>query len=90
MTHHPFSEWNSITRSPLVGTIKGLCMPSSQPKRAERAIQAIRDQVELPPEAAEALEGLVDVVGTMENRVAALEGKGRPHPTAQMDLSNRN
>ena len=65
-------------------------MPSSQPKRAERAKQAIRDQVELPPEAAEALEGLVDVVGTMENRVATLEGKGRPHPTAQMDLSNRN
>jgi hypothetical protein len=66
MTHHPFSEWNSITRSPLVGTIKELCMPSSQLKRAERAIQAIRDQAELPPEAADALEELVDVVGTME------------------------
>jgi hypothetical protein len=68
-------------------------MPTSQLKRAERAIQAIRDQAELPSEAADALEGLVDVVGTMENRVAALEGlegKGRPHPTAQMHLSNRN
>jgi hypothetical protein len=61
-----------------------------QLKRAERAIQAIRDQADLPPEAADALEELVDVVGTMEKRVAALEFKGRPHPTAQMDLSNRN
>jgi hypothetical protein len=55
-------------------------MPTSQLKRAERAIQAIRDQAELPPEAADALEGLVDVVGTMENRVAALEGKGSSSP----------
>ena len=45
-----------------------------QLKRAERAIQATRDQAELPAEAADALEELVDVVGTMENRVAALEG----------------
>jgi hypothetical protein len=74
MTHHPFSEWNSITRSPLVGTIKELCSVCSQLKRAERAIQAIRDQAELPPEAADALEELVDVVGTMEKRVTALEG----------------
>jgi hypothetical protein len=29
-------------------------MPSSQLKRAERAIQTIRDQAELPPEAADA------------------------------------
>jgi hypothetical protein len=65
-------------------------MPSSQLKRAERAIKAIRDQGELPPEAADALEERVDVVGTMENRVAALETKGRPHPTSQMHLSNRN
>jgi hypothetical protein len=65
-------------------------MPTSQLKRAERAIQAIRDRAELPPKAADSLEELVDVVGTMENRVAALETKGRPHPTAQMELSNRN
>ena len=35
-------------------------MPSSQLKPAERAIQAIRDQAELPPEAADALQELVD------------------------------
>jgi hypothetical protein len=73
MTHHPFSEWNSITRSPLVGTIKELCMPSSQLKRAERAIEAIRDQAELPPEAADALQELVDIIRTIEDRVSALE-----------------
>jgi len=33
-------------------------MPSSQLKRAERAIQTIRDQAELPPETADALQEL--------------------------------
>ena len=56
-------------------------MPSSQLKRAERAIQAIRDQAELPPEAADALQELVDVIRTIEGRVSLLEGKGHPHPT---------
>jgi hypothetical protein len=56
-------------------------MPSSQLKRAERAIQAIRDQAELPPEAADALQELVDVIRTIEGRVSSLEGKGYPHPT---------
>ena len=37
-------------------------MPSSQLKRAERAIEAIRNQSELPPEAADALQELVAVV----------------------------
>jgi hypothetical protein len=37
-------------------------MPSSQLKRAERAIQSIRDQAELPPETADALQEHVDVV----------------------------
>jgi hypothetical protein len=35
---------------------------SSQLKRARRAIQSIRDQAELPPETADALQELVDVV----------------------------
>jgi hypothetical protein len=69
--------------------IKGLPMSSSQLKRAERAIQAIRDQAELPPEAADALQELVDVVRTIEGRLSSLEGKGRPHPTEQMELPNR-
>jgi hypothetical protein len=48
-------------------------MPSSQLKRAERAIQAIRDQAELPPEAADALQQLVDIVRAIEDRVSWLE-----------------
>jgi len=35
--------------------VEGRGMPRSQLKRAERAIQAIRDQAELPPETADAL-----------------------------------
>ena len=50
-------------------------MPGSQLKRAERAIQAIRDQSELPPEAADALTELVDAVRYIEVRLSALEGK---------------
>jgi uncharacterized membrane protein YccC len=64
-------------------------MPSSQFKRAERAIETIRNQSELPPEAAVALQELVDAVRTIERRLTALEDKGRPHPTEQMDLPNR-
>jgi hypothetical protein len=56
-------------------------MPSSQLKRAERAIQSIRDQAELPPETAEALDALVDVIKTIECRLSALERQGHPHPT---------
>jgi len=40
-------------------------MPSSQLKRAERAIQTIRDQAELPPETADALQEIVDVIRTI-------------------------
>jgi hypothetical protein len=69
--------------------IKGLDMPSSQLKRAERAIHAIRDQTGLPPETADALQELVDVVRTIEGRLSLLEGKGHPLPTGQMDLPNR-
>jgi hypothetical protein len=63
-------------------------MPSSQLKRAEKAIEAIRNQSEVPPEAANALQELVDAVRTIESRLATLEGKGRPHPTEQMALPN--
>jgi uncharacterized membrane protein YccC len=48
-------------------------MPSSQLKRAERAIQAIQDQAALPPEVADALQELVDIVRTIEDRVSTLE-----------------
>jgi uncharacterized membrane protein YccC len=61
-------------------TLKGFHMPSSQLKRAERAIQAIRDQAELPPEAADALQELVDIVRTIEDRVSTLE-KAKVVPT---------
>ena len=39
-------------------------MPSSQLKRAEKAIAAIREQSELPPVAAEALEEIVAAIRT--------------------------
>ena len=43
----------------------------------------------MPPEAADVLQELVDVVRTIEGRVSQLEGKGLPHPTDQMELPNR-
>jgi uncharacterized membrane protein YccC len=64
-------------------------MPSSQLKRAERAIQTIRDQAELPPEAADALQELVDVIRTIEGRLSALEGKGNARATDEMELPDR-
>jgi hypothetical protein len=64
-------------------------MPGSQLKRAERAIQTIRDQAELPPEAADALTELLDAVRAIEGRLSALEGKEPPHPTEAMALPNR-
>jgi hypothetical protein len=68
--------------------VRGMSMPSSQLKRAERAIQSIRDQAELPPETADALDALVDVIRTIEGRLSALERKGHPHPTKAMALAN--
>jgi hypothetical protein len=49
-------------------------MPSSQLKQAERAIQTIRDQAELPPETADALQEIVDVIRTIGGRFV---GAGR-------------
>jgi uncharacterized membrane protein YccC len=66
-----------------------MTMPSSQLKRAERAIQTIRDQAELPPETADALQEIVDVIRTIEGRLSALEGKGQLRPSAEMELPNR-
>ena len=64
-------------------------MPGSQLKRAERAIQAIRDQGELPPETAEALTEIVDAIRHVEVRLSALEGKGHPRAIDAMSLPNR-
>ena len=64
-------------------------MPSGQLKRAERAIQTIRDQAELPSETADALQEIVDVIRTIESRLSTLEGKGHLHPSAEMELPNR-
>lgn len=65
-------------------------MSSSQLKRAEQAIQKIRDQSELPSEASDALQELVDVVRVIESRISALENKrsqnftkGSPHSTGR-------
>jgi hypothetical protein len=66
-------------------------MPSSQLKRAERAIAAIRDQGELPPKTAEALEEIVGAIrsgclASLESSgcLASLESKGRLWPTAEL------
>jgi hypothetical protein len=64
-------------------------MPATQLKRAERAIERIREQADLPPETAIALQELVDVVRNVEGRLSALEIRGRIHPTAEMALPNR-
>jgi hypothetical protein len=63
-------------------------MPSSQLKRAERAIEAIRNQSELPPAAAGALQELVDAVRAIESRVMSLEGKKHPNHTRANGLPN--
>ena len=52
-------------------------MSSSQLKRAERAMQSIRDQAELPPETADALQELVEVSGV---------GEFHPHALAETDV----
>lgn len=62
-------------------------MPGSHLKRAEKAIEAIRNQSELPSEAADALQELVDAVRHLEGRIAGLEGK-RQSRTDQMALLN--
>ncbi len=64
-------------------------MPGTQLKRTERAIERIKEQAELPPETTVALQELVEVVRDIEGRLSVLEGKGRIHPTAEMDLPNR-
>jgi uncharacterized membrane protein YccC len=69
---------SSLTREP-----RDLMMPSSQLKRAERAIATIRDQSELPPETADAIEELVEALRTVERRLAILENGGRKPPTAR-------
>jgi hypothetical protein len=66
-----------------------MTMPSSQLKRAERSIQTIRDQGELPPETADALQELVDVIRAIEGRLSALEGKGDARHADGMTLPNR-
>jgi hypothetical protein len=68
----------------LIDFIRGMPMPSSHLKRAERSIQTIRDQGELPPETADALQELVDVIRAIEGRVSTLEGKGTARHTDEM------
>jgi uncharacterized membrane protein YccC len=65
--------WNNVARSHLVGNTQRITHAEQQLKRAERAIQAIRDQAALPPGAADALQELVDIVRTIEDRVSTLE-----------------
>jgi len=58
-------------------------MPTSQLKRAEKSIAAIREQGEMPPEMAVALEEIVAAIRSVEGRLADLE---RKKPTEQMAL----
>jgi hypothetical protein len=64
-------------------------MPICQLKRDERAIRTIRDQAELPPETADALQEIVDVIRTIADRLSTLEGKEHLCPAAEMELPNR-
>ena len=66
-------------------------MPSSQLKRVEKSIEAMRADPHTPKtaETTEALQDLVDAVRAVEGRLTALESKGRLRPTAEMDLPNR-
>jgi uncharacterized membrane protein YccC len=73
----------------LTAQTEEISMAANQLKRAECAIEAIREQAELPPEAITALQEIFDVVRNIENRLSLLEGKGRIHPTAEMGLPNR-
>jgi hypothetical protein len=58
-------------------------------KRAERAIESIRERADAPPETAISLQELVDAIEDIENRLSVLEGRGRINPTAEMSLPNR-
>jgi hypothetical protein len=59
-------------------------MPAIQLKRAERAIERIREQAELPPETAIALQELVDVVRNVEGPIIGA-GKQGAHPSNGRD-----
>ena len=66
-------------------------MSGSQLKRVEKAIEAMRADPHTPKtaETTVALQDLVDALRAVESRLAALEGKARLRPTAEMDLPNR-
>ena len=57
-------------------------MPSAQLKRAERAVAAIRQQAELPPETAVALDEIIAAIRSVEGRLVALESKSRARRSA--------
>jgi hypothetical protein len=67
-------------------------MPSSQLKRVEKSLEAMRSDPQTPKAAQtiEALQDLVDAVRVVAGRLEALEGKVRLRPTAEMDLPNRS
>jgi hypothetical protein len=73
----------------LTGQTEEISMPANQLKRAEQAIERIREEAELPPKAKIALQELVEVVRNLDKRLTVLEGRGRIHPTAEMGLPNR-
>jgi hypothetical protein len=60
-------------------------MPSSQLKRAEKAIAVIREASELPPEAADVMEELIKALRIVDRRLAAIERGGHKLPTTQME-----
>jgi hypothetical protein len=64
-------------------------MSSSQLKRAEHAIEQVRSNGCMPPEAIDALTEIVDLVRSIESRVSVLETSSPKPPTSQMDLPNR-
>jgi hypothetical protein len=69
--------------------MEDVSMAANQLNRVERAIAKVREQVELPPETAIALEEILESIRNIEDRLSLMESKGRIHPTAEMGLPNR-
>ena len=62
-------------------------MQQEELRRAEQAVEKIRERAELAPEIAAALEAIVEAVRKIDGRLSIF--KGRIHPTAETGLPNR-
>jgi hypothetical protein len=67
-----------------------MTMPSGQLKRAELSMQTIRDQGELPPETADALQELVDVIRASKGAWRRSKAKGMRTARMRWTCQTRN